>query len=66
MDKLNVKRALLSVYYKDGLVKLAQFLQSMDVEIISTGGTYKTLAESSIKCIPIEEFTGTKEFSAEE
>ncbi len=62
MSKLKVKRALISVYYKDNLIPFAKFLQSKGIEIISTGGTFRLLKENDIKCIPIEEFTGVKEF----
>ena len=62
MSRLKVKRALISVYYKDKILELAKVLRDNDVEIISTGGTYRILEENGIKCIPIEFFTGTKEF----
>ncbi len=56
-----MKRALLSVSDKTGIVELANFLVSNDVEIISTGGTAKTLTENGIKITPITEVTGTPE-----
>ncbi|MCK4796374.1 MAG: bifunctional phosphoribosylaminoimidazolecarboxamide formyltransferase/IMP cyclohydrolase [Spirochaetes bacterium] len=62
MAKLEVKRALLSVYYKDNIIPFAKYLQSMGVEILSTGGTFRILDKNGIKCIPIGEFTGLKEF----
>ncbi len=62
MSKLKVKRALISVYYKDKIIDFAKVLEENNVEIISTGGTYRILNENNIKCIPIEFFTGTKEF----
>ena len=42
--KMRIKRALLSVSDKTGIVKLAQFLHDIGVEIISTGGNMKALA----------------------
>ena len=41
-------RALLSVYDKTGIVELANALRECDVEILSTGGTAKTLAAAGI------------------
>ena len=40
-----IKRALISVFYKDGILDFAKFLTSKNVEIVSTGGTYKYLKE---------------------
>ena len=39
------KRALISVFDKDGVLELAKFLRDRDVEIISSGGTYKYLRD---------------------
>ena len=36
-----IKRALLSVWNKEGILDLAKFLRNNDIEIISTGGTKK-------------------------
>ena len=51
------KRALISVFYKDGVVEFAKFLESKGVEIISTGGTYRVLKESGVNCIEVNEVT---------
>ncbi|CAB1240986.1 bifunctional phosphoribosylaminoimidazolecarboxamide formyltransferase/IMP cyclohydrolase [Clostridium sp. WLY-B-L2] len=56
-----IKRALISVYNKNGLLELARFLTSREVEIISTGGTYKYLAENNIKVTEVSEVTGFDE-----
>lgn len=56
-----IKRALISVFNKDGILDMAQFLSSMGVEIVSTGGTYKYLKENGIKVIEISEVTGFDE-----
>ena len=40
------KRALISVFDKEGVLDFAKFLISKDVEIVSTGGTYKYLKEN--------------------
>lgn len=56
-----VKRALISVYYKEGILELGNFLQENNVEIISTGGTYKYLKDNGIKVIDISEVTNFPE-----
>ncbi|MDZ7346215.1 MAG: bifunctional phosphoribosylaminoimidazolecarboxamide formyltransferase/IMP cyclohydrolase, partial [candidate division KSB1 bacterium] len=52
-----IKRALLSVHDKTGLLELAQLLRQFNVEIISTGGTFKTLHEAGISVVPVSEIT---------
>ncbi|WP_294342294.1 bifunctional phosphoribosylaminoimidazolecarboxamide formyltransferase/IMP cyclohydrolase [uncultured Clostridium sp.] len=54
-------RALISVFYKDGILEMAQFLESKGVEIVSTGGTYRYLKENGVKVIDITEVTGFPE-----
>lgn len=56
-----MKRALISVFYKDKILDFTKFLISKNIEIISTGGTYKYLKENSIPVIEVEEVTGEKE-----
>lgn len=56
-----IKRALISVYDKTGILDLAQFLIEKQVEIISTGGTYKYLKDHGIDVIDIESITGFPE-----
>ncbi len=56
-----MKRALISVYDKEGIVDFAKFLKSVNVEIISTGGTLKYLKENNIEAIDVEEVTGFEE-----
>ncbi len=62
MSKLIVKRALISVYFKDKLSDFTKFLTGKGVEILSTGGTCDALEKDGIKCTKIEDFTGLKEF----
>jgi phosphoribosylaminoimidazolecarboxamide formyltransferase/IMP cyclohydrolase len=57
----SVKRALLSVSDKTGMVEFAQGLIAHGVEIISTGGTSKLLAEAGIKHKQVDEITGLPE-----
>jgi len=62
-DKSNkIKRALVSVSDKTGLTEFCSVLTSeFDIEIISTGGTLKTLKDSNIPAIDISLFTGFPE-----
>jgi len=56
-----IKRALISVSDKSGIVEFARRLCSLGVEIISTGGTAKLLAENGVPVVPIEKITGFPE-----
>ncbi len=56
-----IERALISVSDKDGIVELAKELNALDVEIISTGGTYNLLKENGIEVISISSITGFPE-----
>lgn len=58
---LNIKRALLSVSDKSGLAELAQALDKAGVELISTGGTAKAIAEIGIPVKDVSEITGFQE-----
>ena len=48
-----IKRALLSVSDKEGIVDLAKFLYDQGVEIISSGGTAKVLSEAGLEVTPV-------------
>ena len=52
-----VKRALISVFDKTGVVSLAQSLNSLGVEILSTGGTAATLKDASIPVTDVSDYT---------
>ncbi len=52
-----IKSALISVFYKDGLELLARQLAENNVTIFSTGGTQQFLEQLGISCVPIEEIT---------
>jgi phosphoribosylaminoimidazolecarboxamide formyltransferase/IMP cyclohydrolase len=56
-----IKRALISVYDKTGVVKLAEYLQKRGVEIVSSGGTYKALTEAGIKAVKLAAASGSPE-----
>ena len=55
------KRALLSVFVKDGILELAQYLKEADWEILSTGGTAKYLTENNIPVTDVSAVTGFPE-----
>ena len=61
MPAVTIRRALISVSDKTGLVSFAKLLHAHHVEILSTGGTLKTLKEAGIPALPVEEFTGFPE-----
>ena len=61
MDRKVIKRALVSVYNKSGLVELGKSLEKSGIEILSTGSTAKTLRDAGIKVIAVEEYTGFPE-----
>jgi phosphoribosylaminoimidazolecarboxamide formyltransferase/IMP cyclohydrolase len=58
---VKIKRALISVSDKTGIIDLAKELSKFDVDIISTGGTAKLLKESGINAREISEHTGFPE-----
>jgi phosphoribosylaminoimidazolecarboxamide formyltransferase/IMP cyclohydrolase len=58
---VRVRRALLSVSDKTGIVELAEDLLELGVELVSTGGTARALAEAGVGVRAIEDFTGFPE-----
>ncbi|MTH97169.1 bifunctional phosphoribosylaminoimidazolecarboxamide formyltransferase/IMP cyclohydrolase [Roseibium sp. RKSG952] len=56
-----VKRALLSVYDKAGLVEFAKALAERGIELVSTGGSYKALKDAGLSVLDISEVTGFPE-----
>ena len=56
-----IERALLSVSDKTGLAELAAGLASLDIELISTGGTARALREAGQKVMDVAEVTGFPE-----
>lgn len=56
-----VRRAIISVSNKKGIVEFARRLSSMNIEILSTGGTAKILKEAGIKVKEVSEYTGFPE-----
>lgn len=60
-SNLPVTRALLSVSDKTGLLEFAQFLHAQGVELLSTGGTAKLLADKHIPVVEVSAHTGFPE-----
>ena len=58
---LTIKRALISVSNKDGVVAFARMLRRFRVEIISTGGTLALLKKNRIPVTSVDEITGYHE-----
>jgi phosphoribosylaminoimidazole-succinocarboxamide synthase len=56
-----MKRALLSVSNKEGIVDFARGLEKLGFQIVSTGGTYQTLLEAGVKVIKVSDLTGFPE-----
>jgi len=56
-----IKRAIISVSNKKGIVEFAKELHGMTIEILSTGGTAKTLREAGIPVKDVSEHTGSPE-----
>jgi len=56
-----VRRALISVSDKSGIVDLARSLSRLNIEILSTGGTYRLLTSENIPAIEISDYTGFPE-----
>ncbi|MBI3429846.1 MAG: bifunctional phosphoribosylaminoimidazolecarboxamide formyltransferase/IMP cyclohydrolase [Actinobacteria bacterium] len=60
-DRKMIRRALVSVYDKTGLVELGTALARANVEILSTGSTAKTLRDAGIPVIEVSDYTGFPE-----
>ena len=60
-DRVPVRRSLISVYDKTGLLPLAHALADAGVEIVSTGSTAATIAAAGLAVTPVEEVTGFPE-----
>ena len=52
-----IQSALISVFYKDGLDKIAAKLHDLGITIYSTGGTEKFITDLGIPCVPVENLT---------
>lgn len=61
MKPISIERALISVSDKTDVVKFAKKLSGLKIEIISTGGTARTLKESGVNVVPVDAYTGHPE-----
>jgi phosphoribosylaminoimidazolecarboxamide formyltransferase / IMP cyclohydrolase len=59
-----IRRALLSVSDKTGLIDFARSLSARGVELLSTGGTHKALSDAGLPVISVQEYTGSPEVMA--
>jgi phosphoribosylaminoimidazolecarboxamide formyltransferase/IMP cyclohydrolase len=60
-DSIKVGRALLSVSDKSGLVEFAKALANESIELLSTGGTAKTLSDAQLEVVDVSDHTGFPE-----
>ena len=56
-----IKRALISVSDKTGVIEMAKGLEALGAEILSTGGTAKTLRDAGVKVTDVAAYTGSPE-----
>jgi phosphoribosylaminoimidazolecarboxamide formyltransferase/IMP cyclohydrolase len=61
MSVRKVRRALLAVYDKTGVVDLARGLEALGVTLVSSGGTAAVLREAGVEVTPVEDVTGSPE-----
>jgi len=61
--RTHVRRALISVSDKSGLVEFAQGLAGLGIEIVSTGGTAAALGEAGLHVRSVEDLTGRRRSS---
>ncbi len=60
-DLVPIRRALISVSDKAGVVEFAQALQSLGVALLSTGGTFRLLKDNNIEVTEVSDYTGFPE-----
>src|SRR6185369_2034868 len=61
MNFVRIRRALISVSDKTGLIEFAQSLVKRDITIVSTGGTLDALQSAGVKAISVSDVTGFPE-----
>ena len=59
--KLKIKNALVSVSDKDNIISLLKILKKFNINIISSGGTYRSIRKLGYNCTEISKYTGFKE-----
>ncbi len=57
-ESVKIKNALISVYYKDGLAPLVQYLAQQGVTLFSTGGTEQFIKDLNLPVTAVEDLTG--------
>ncbi len=57
-QSIKIKNALISVYYKDGLAPLVQYLAQQGVTLFSTGGTEQFIKDLGLPVTAVEDLTG--------
>ena len=60
-DLKKVSRALISVSDKNGIIDFARALRALDVELLSTGGTFRLLQQNNIDVTEVSDYTGFPE-----
>ena len=55
---IRIRKALISVYSKDRIDEISRLLQKLEIQIISTGGTYDYIHNLGIDVVPVETITG--------
>jgi len=61
MDLIKIKKALISVSDKKNLDKILKTLQEYNVEILSTGGTFKYIKDLGYQCTEVSDYTKSQE-----
>ena len=56
-----IKRALISLSNKDNLISILKLLKKFEVEIISSGGTFKEIKRLGFKAIDVADYTNSAE-----
>ena len=59
--KLKIKNALVSVSDKENIISLLRILKKYNINIISSGGTFKAITKLGYKCTELSKYTGFKE-----
>ena len=59
--KLKIKNALVSVSNKENLVSLLKALKKYKINIISSGGTYRSIRKLGYNCTELSKYTGFRE-----
>ena len=59
--KIKIKNALISVSDKNDLESVLKVMKKYNINIISSGGTYKTIISKGFKCKEISKYTGFEE-----